>query len=235
MIGDTHVGRTKHPKTGEKIDPIEAFSTAVEYGIEQGVDAVIHVGDIFHDSATPVQAMLVDQHIFEPLAEAEIPFYYVRGNHAASSGDKILANREGEWVSNLDTAGISVGSDVRFFGIDHHPEGNLPWSDLIFPDVVRESVSVLVVHQTLEQLSSPGPKSVDLDRIQRRFGNEFDFIVSGHHHDASYIEWRNVPVLYTGAAERMSKNADPVDRVAWLLTIRDGSVVHEQYDIPEEE
>ena len=38
--------------------------------------------------------------------------------------------------------------------------------------------------------------------------------------------------MYTGAAERMSKKSRPVDRVAWLLLVRDGSISIEQYDIP---
>ncbi len=232
VIGDTHVGRTKHPRTGETINPIDAFSTAVEYGIERRVDAVVHVGDIFHDTATPVQAKLVDLTVFAPLAEADIPFYYVRGNHSASAGDEVLEDRDGPLVFNLDTHGVSVGPGIRLFGIDHYAEGNIPWSRLTFPDSIRESVRILVLHQTLEQISGRGPKSVDLSQVQRRFGNQFDFVVSGHHHDATRIDWESIGVMYTGASERMSTNNDPVDRVAWLLTIESGSVTCEQYDIP---
>ncbi|MFC7238438.1 exonuclease SbcCD subunit D [Saliphagus sp. GCM10025317] len=232
VIGDTHVGRTTHPRTGETIDPIGAFSAAVDYGIEQDVDAVVHVGDIFHDTATAVQAKAVEQRVFDPLAEAGIPFYYVRGNHSAEPGDELLASRDSVQVSRIDTSGISVKSTVRLFGIDHHPEGKLRWHTLEFPNAVSEPVSILILHQTLEQLSGPGRKSVDLYQIQRRFGSQFDSVVSGHHHDARSKKWRGVPVMYAGAAERMSKNVDPVDRVAWLLTVRDEAIAFEQYDIP---
>lgn len=232
VVGDTHIGRTSHPKTGEDIDPIGSFSAAVDYGIDQNVDAVVHAGDIFHETATQVGAFFTDGDVFEPLASAEIPFYYVRGNHSAAAGDAILSKRDGTVAVNLDTAGTTVGPSVRLFGIDHHPEGDLPWADLEFPGSVPESVSILVVHQTLEQLSGRGPKSVDLSRIRSRYGGQFDCIVAGHHHDAMHETWRGIPVLYTGAAERMSTNNDSDDRVAWLLTVVNGRVACEQYKIP---
>ncbi len=231
VIGDTHVGRTEHPRTGEKIDPIGAFATAVDYGIEQGVDAVVHVGDIFHDTATPVQAAFVDVNVFDPLTDAEIPFYYVRGNHTATPGDEVLSER-GETVFHLDTEGVAVGASTRVFGIDHHAEGRLPWSALAFPDSVSEPVNVLVVHQTLEQLSGRGPRSVDLGRVLRRSGSQFDLVISGHHHDASRGDWRGTTVMYVGAAERMSTNKNPTDRVAWILTVENESVSSERYEIP---
>ncbi|QSG16362.1 metallophosphoesterase family protein [Halapricum desulfuricans] len=232
IVGDTHVGRTKHPRTGEKIDPIDAFSTAVAYGIERSVDAVVHVGDIFHDTATPVQALFVDQTVFDPLADAGIPFYYVRGNHQSTAGNELLEDRDGTLASNIDTSGVSVNSTLRLFGINHHPEGDLQYDNLEFPDTVIESTSILVLHQTLAQLTDRGTKSVDLDQIIGQFSNRFDFILCGHHHDATRQDWCGVPVMYTGAVERMSTNTDPTDRVAWLLTVADDSVSCEQYNIP---
>jgi hypothetical protein len=233
IIGDTHVGRTEHPRTGEKINPLDALITAVEYGIEQDVDAVTHVGDIFHETATDLQALLVDRCVFEPLSEADIPFYYLRGNHTAPPGDEILADRDGTTAFNLNTDGVTINSTVRLFGINHHSEGDLPWSQVTFPASVDEPVSILFLHQTLQQLSGRKPESVDLHQIQRRFDGWFDFVASGHHHDATRKTWRGAPVMYTGAAERMSTNNDPTDRVAWLLTVEEGSVFCDRYDIPE--
>jgi predicted phosphodiesterase len=232
VIGDTHIGRTTHPKTGNDIDPLGALITAVEYGIEQDVDAVTHVGDIFHESATELQALLVDQRVFEPLGEAGIPFYYLRGNHAAPPGDEILADRNGTITFNLNTGGVTIDSTVRLFGINHHTEGNLPWSQITFPTSADEPVSILLLHQTLQQLSGNNPESIDLHKIQRRFDGSFDFVASGHHHDATRKTWQGVPVMYTGAAEHMSTNNNPDDRIAWLLTIENDSILCDRYDIP---
>lgn len=230
IVGDTHVGRTRHPKTKERIDPTDAFATAVEYGIERDVDAVVHVGDIFHESASPQQANSVDRRVFDPLEDASIPFYYVRGNHSAESGDRVLANRPG--VSRLDTTGERIGSDMRVFGIDHHEGGALPWERLNFPEAITEPIRILALHQTLRQLSGAKADSVDLKRIQRRFRGQFDLVLSGHHHDATSRDWNGTTVMYTGAAERMSTNSDSVDRVAWFVSAAENSVTPERYDIP---
>lgn len=232
VVGDSHFGRREHPKTGEPIDPIEAVSTATRFAITQEVDAVVHTGDIFHDTATPVTAYYAEKEIFEPLAEREIPFYYVQGNHRAEAGDTLLANRAGEMVSQLDTAGSVVNNAVRLFGIKHHADGNIPVNTLGFPSSVKEPVSILVLHQTLDYLSGQSVQSVDLGNILRQYVPGFDAVVSGHHHDAMISDRDGVTVMYAGASERMSTNSQPVDRVAWLLTIADGTVACERYDIP---
>jgi len=230
LVGDTHLGRETHPKTGEQIDPLEAFAAAIEYGIDRDVDAVLHVGDIFHDSATRSQAMLARQDVFDPLDEAGIPFYYVKGNHGFLTGCQILDNLES--VANLGTEGVTVGDNVRIFGINHCPGGQIPCEEVTFPKSVSEPVSILVLHQTLEQLTGPGNDSVDLGRIQQQFNGEFDLIVSGHHHDAIVQDWNGIPIMYTGATERMSKNKDPTDRVVWLVTVAGEHLSYNQYQIP---
>ena len=230
LVGDTHLGRRKHPKTGAEIDPLNAFAAAIQYGVNRDVAAVVHVGDIFHDSATPSQAILARQEVFDPLREAGIPFYYVKGNHGFEDGDRLLDELEG--VVNLDTDGVTVGDDVRVFGVNHYPGGEIPWEALTFPSSVVEQVSILVLHQTLEQLTGVGNGCVDVGRIQQQFNGRFDLIVSGHHHDAIVQNWNGVPIMYTGAAERMSTNKDPTDRIVWLLAVNHGKLSYEQYQIP---
>jgi len=41
------------------------------------VDAVVNVGDMFHESVTTGQAGSTRIDALQPLAEAEIPFYYI--------------------------------------------------------------------------------------------------------------------------------------------------------------
>jgi DNA repair exonuclease SbcCD nuclease subunit len=233
VIGDTHIGREEHPKTKEEIDPLGALTAATEFSIDQELDAVVHTGDIFHDNATQLQSLLTQIQVFEPLDDAGIPFYYVCGNHESDSGNKILNELEGTVVFNLSTTGTEIGTNLRLFGIDHYSRGNLPWVDLTFSKADSGEASILVLHQTLQQLSGGGTKSVDIARIQQRFNGAFDFVISGHHHDAITDTWNGIPVMYAGAAERMSTNKNPTDRVAWLLTVTDGSISYEQYEIPD--
>lgn len=232
VIGDTHVGRTEHPRTDEGIAPRHAFSTAIDHAISQDVDAVIHTGDIFHESATETHADFVDTYVFAQLANANIPFYYVTGNHSSQAGNEVLKQRTGTLATKLDSGGVPINSQVRVFGIDHHDNGDIPQNEVAFPADHSEPFSILVIHQTIEQLSGPSPRTVDLEWLHGQFRGEFDYIIAGHHHDASQTTWQNTPVMYTGAAEHMSTNTDPDDRVAWLLTIDNNAITCDRYDIP---
>ena len=230
IVGDTHIGRTEHPDTGAEIDPIGAFRQAIEYGLTQNVAAVIHVGDIYHESATTSQIATVDDCIFEPLEEAGVPFYFVRGNHQTDESDRQLSGRR--LVTNLDTTGVAVDSSIRIFGINHDSGGDIPMESLPVPASVNEPLSVLVLHQTIRQLSGPGKAHVDLREINGHSDSPFDYVFSGHHHDAISTDWSGTSIMYTGASEAMSKNAGSIDRVAWLLTVYRDAATVERYDIP---
>jgi len=230
IVGDTHIGRTEHPDTGAKIDPIGAFRQAIDYSLYKNVAAVIHVGDIYHESATTSQVETVDDCIFEPLENAGVPFYFIRGNHQTDEGNRQLADRR--LVTNLDTGGVAVDSKVRIFGINHDSGGNIPLASLPVPASVSEPLSILMLHQTLRQLSGPRKGHVDLRDIGGQTGTQFDFIISGHHHDATSKDWNGSTILYTGASEEMSGNPAPIDRVGWLMTITGESATIERYDIP---
>lgn len=232
IVGDTHIGRTIHPGTGVDIDPIAAFASAAEFAIEQQVDAVVHVGDIFHESVTAGQAGFTLIDVLQPLAEAEIPFYYIEGNHSGELGQRILAGDDAQSAVHLDSSGVSVGSSVRVYGVDHIPGESFQSAGIQFGTPDPDEVSILVLHQTLEQLSGASAKSIDLHDLQAAFGGPFDAVVCGHHHDAKHETWLGKPLLYTGASEHMSTNENASDRVAWLLTVRAESVSVERYDIP---
>lgn len=232
VFGDTHVGREVHPGSGEPIEPIDPFSTVVEYAIGREVDAIIHTGDIFHDSATKEHAKEAARDVFVPLETKEVPFYYVEGNHGSDVSKKHLKEKTGDMVRNLDLSGSQVGQDVRIYGMDHCDNGDVDWRKVRFPETMDEDVSILVLHQTLKALTGDTEKSIQIDQFQRRASAEFDLVVSGHHHDANRDDKNGSTVMYAGAAEQMSKNNDPVDRVAWVVQIENGTVVCNRYDIP---
>ena len=166
FIGDTHVGRTSHPDTGEQIDPIGAFKEAIEHGLTQDVSAVVHLGDIFHDTATASDVKAVKESIFEPLEEATIPFYFIRGNHHSDRGYRLLEAQKS--VITVDTDGVSVNSRVRIFGINHNPTGDIALDALPAPESVKEPFSILLLHQTVQQLSGEGIQHVDLRDMEKK-------------------------------------------------------------------
>lgn len=233
VVGDTHIGRTVHPGTGDPIDPLGAFQQAIERGISESVDAMIHVGDLLHETATPGVIELVKQQVLTEFVSHDLPLLYVHGNHAVDAEKQLFRNFGGEYHIHLDTRGHTVSYGVRVYGFDHHESGDIPWEHVEFPNRMHEQVSILVLHQTLEQLSGPKSDAVDLRRIQGCAPGHFDAIFCGHHHDVRTLDWNGSRVVYTGAAEHLSTLADPLDRVAWIVTIDGGSIDIQPFTIPE--
>lgn len=164
------------------------------------------------------------------MEEVTVPFYFVRGNHRSDRGDRLLDTQN--VVTTVDTAGVSVESKIRIFGLDHDPEGEISLDVLPAPETVAEPFSILLLHQTLRQLSGEGIHHVDLRELGKGTISQYDYILSGHHHDAACTDWNGTSVLYTGAAENMSTNTAATDRVAWVLSVDGDSTTLERYDIP---
>jgi hypothetical protein len=112
ILGDTYVGRTRHPGNGSRIDPTTDFQNAITIARALEVDAVVHTGDIFHDdgvSQTELDA--VEEGVFAQLAADEIPFYYVTGNHETRASQRFLREQtaQRDLVTNLTTTGVNIG------------------------------------------------------------------------------------------------------------------------------
>lgn len=231
FIGDTHVGRTRHPKqNGTRIDPVAAFARAAEVAVERDVDAVVHAGDLFHDTDDCGLAAEVDSRVLTPLAEHGIPFYYVTGNHGHDVRDALLDGSHLGRLEQLGADGKSIDGTVRLCGVDHPDSGGRPLSNYRFPRAPDEPFTILVIHRTIKQLPL-NDTGTDLDDISGGPVTGFDLVVAGHNHDSREAEWDGGEGFYTGAAAHMSTNSDPTDGLAWLVTVCCGSSERDQVQL----
>lgn len=230
ILGDTHVGRTRHPGNGSRIDPTTAFQNAITVARALEVDAVVHTGDIFHDdgvSQTELDA--VEEGVFAQLAADEIPFYYVTGNHETRASQRFLREQtaQRDLVTNLTTDRVNVRGAVQLCGVNRSRDGTFDESAHDFPTITAER-GVLVLHHTVRQLQ-PGhlqnPNSgweIDLDDLPLGGPSGFDLVAAGHHHSAKRKPVGDDEAVYIGAAEPMSTQPDADDGLVWLLTIDGG-------------
>jgi predicted phosphodiesterase len=232
VIGDTHIGRASHPGTGEPIDPIGALETAIEEYLGENISAVIHTGDMFHEDVGASDITAFEKHVINPLERTGTPMYYVRGNHGTDRVDDLLTEHAGSVLHHLSMDGVAIGPNVRLFGIDKQSDGNLPRNSLRTADLQPGSVSLLVLHQTITQLSGPGDGHVDLKRLPNRVRTNLEYVIAGHHHDATKAQWRGLTIMYAGSTVELSKNHNADDRVCHLLLIREDGGTSVQLDIP---
>lgn len=109
---------------------------------------------------------------------------------------------------------------INLFGIDYHNPSDFP-TDPISVGETPNDVNILIGHQTFAPLRQGG---VDLEDLLMTTPVSFDAIFSGHLHFAEEETLSGIPVVYTGATERISKIGTPNNPSAWLLTVTGNTV-----------
>lgn len=223
VMGDSHVGRKEHPsKPYQSIDCAGKFELAIEVAVAHNADSILHTGDVFHDYATEGDCETIDS-AFKRMREADIDFYYILGNHECDRGTRLLQRWERRDVAtHLDMDGSGVTDDVKVYGYDHRPGSKFSVEEMDVPTLLMNSVSILVLHQTLAPFRFGA--DVNLDEINGKSLGGFDYVVSGHLHDPERPNWDDGEFLYAGSTEDLSTNSDASEPSVWFLTVEGETV-----------
>lgn len=214
---DTHIGRETGGHFGSSwpIDCAQGFVAAIDVAISVGADAVVHTGDLFHnDTETGITEahlkVVVDA--LGTLGEADIPFYYVLGDHEREAGKKVRARlTEFDLIESLSTTPTLIGDHVALYGVDYQTAS---WWDqnLVSPKAPPSGRhSILALHQSMRQFVKPDQAECDARVIQRQAQSSSDFrfdtILVGQHHKDIKTNIGGCEVLCGGATERISKRS----------------------------
>lgn len=226
VMGDTHIGRAEHPsKPYLPIDCAGKFRQAIEAAVTNNTEYILHTGDVFHDAVTETDCEVADE-AFERMEDVGIEFLYILGNHECDHGNQLLRRWEQRGVArHLDMDGVNVSDSIWVYGYDHYNESTFSLDAMGVPFVPADSVSILVLHQTLAPFRDG--VTVDLDEINDQSVNGFDYVISGHLHDPEQPNWDGGEFLYAGSTENISTNPSPSDPSVWLLTV-DGKSIETQ-------
>lgn len=221
---DSHIGREKggYSGSGWAINCAAGFQKAVEAAISAEADAVIHTGDLFHNDTT---TGIADRHIkacvveLAKLREADIPFYFVLGDHERKEGREARDNLE-EWelTHSLSTTPTLVGDHMALYGVDYRPKSWWDNSNFVPKAPPNDRISLLALHQSLQQFVKPNRAECDAKDILRRTRSSSDFrfnaILVGQHHKDVKKAVQGCEVFCGGATERISSRSfDPFVRV----------------------
>jgi DNA repair exonuclease SbcCD nuclease subunit len=118
-LSDTHLGNRQYGSDTRRDDFTRAFDAAIDRALDENVDAVIHTGDLFH-RRTPSLPIVTDYiEILRKLADEDIPFYGIVGNHDRKMDQQWLdLIRETGTAKRLDQTPTMVNDDVALYGID---------------------------------------------------------------------------------------------------------------------
>ena len=200
--GDTHIGYQQYNSPDRRRDFLEAFREVAEDAITDDVDAVVHAGDLFHDRRPGLIDLQGTVEILRTLADADVPFLAVVGNHEGK--------RDAQWLDLFADLGLAtrlddspeVVGDVAFYGLDFVPRSRRDALEYDFEPVPEPADhSVLVSHGLFEPFAHA---DWDTDRLLAESTVEFDAVLLGDNHAADTAEVRETWVTYCGSTERAS-------------------------------
>jgi len=198
--GDTHIGYQQYHSPVRRQDFLDAFGAVVDDAVDGDVDAVVHAGDLFHDRRPELSDLMGTIAVLRRLADADIPFLAVVGNHEAT--------RDGQWVDLLERLGLAtrlgaaptVVGDTAFYGLDHVPVSRR--DELTYEFAAGDAdYAALVAHGLFEPFAHA---DWDTETVLAESDVDFDALLLGDNHTPDRAKVAGTWATYPGSTERAS-------------------------------
>jgi len=198
--GDTHLGYRQYHSAERRRDFLEAFEQVVDDAVAEGVDAVVHAGDLFHDRRPDLSALHGTISVLRTLRDADIPFLAIVGNHEGTRGR--------QWLDLFEMLGLATRLDdepevvgnTAFYGLDHVSKAKRDDLDYAFADHDQPHAA-LVSHGLFEPFDVG---DWDAEAVLTESNVDFDAMLLGDNHDPGTKEVADTWVTYCGSTERCS-------------------------------
>ena len=220
--GDTHIGYQQYNSPRRREDFLEAFRSVVEDAVADDVDAVVHAGDLFHDRRPGLVDLQGTVEILRTLADADIPFLAVVGNHESK--------RDAQWLDLFADLGLAtrlgadpeVVGDAAFYGLDFVPRSRRDDLEYEFEPLPDEAEhATLVTHGLFEPFAHA---DWDTEELLEKSSVDFDAVLLGDNHAPDTAEVMDTWVTYCGSTERASAS-EREDRGYNLVEFADGVAI----------
>jgi len=200
--GDTHIGYRQYNRPERRGDFLEAFERVIEGAVSDGVDAVVHAGDLFHDRRPDLEDILGTLSGLRRLSEAGVPFLAVVGNHESK--------RDAQWLDLFASLGLAERldseprrlGDVALYGLDFVPRSRREDLEYGFEPADTEHAA-LVAHGQFAPLA-PGTSDWDLEAVLDASPVGFDAVLLGDEHVPGMDRIDGTWATYAGSTERTS-------------------------------
>jgi DNA repair exonuclease SbcCD nuclease subunit len=198
--GDTHIGYQQYHSPVRRQDFLDAFGAVVDDAVDGDVDAVVHAGDLFHDRRPELSDLMGTIAVLRRLADADIPFLAVVGNHEAT--------RDGQWVDLLERLGLAtrlgaaptVVGDTAFYGLDHVPVSRR--DELAYEFAAGDAdYAALVAHGLFEPFAHA---DWNTETVLAESDVDFDALLLGDNHTPDRAKVAGTWATYPGSTERAS-------------------------------
>ena len=231
-LSDTHLGNRQYGSDTRRDDFTRAFDAAIDRALDENVDAVIHTGDLFH-RRTPSLPIVTDCiEILRKLANEDIPFYGIVGNHDRKMDQQWLdLIRETGTAKRLDQTPTMVNDDVALYGIDAVTKPAWHAADFTLEEPSNsDAFRLLGLHQLFEPLVPEFYADHDLTEVLERVDIEIDALALGDYHKTE-SNMRDGDPRYDRAATARRATDEIEPRTVSLLEIEDGDLERRELEL----
>ncbi len=201
-IADTHLGYRQFNLEERELDFYRAWHEAVDIMISEGVEVVIHAGDLFDEPRPPIRALVEAKRGISRLLEGGVRVVMIPGNH-----DMLM--RRGSMAPHAIFDGVDVLTlDRSSIVIDDVFIGGVPYLSKSYRDILLENIHgleeeakdfkgrILVLHQGLDKYL---PYEHELGVGEMPPG--FSYYAMGHVHSRIEDEYGGGMLCYPGSTE----------------------------------
>jgi DNA repair exonuclease SbcCD nuclease subunit len=201
---DTHLGYRQYHSPERRADFLDAFRQVIDDAIKDDVDAVVHAGDLFHDRRPGLPDLLGTLDVLESLADAEIPFLAVVGNHEVK--------RSTQWLDLFEAMGLAtrlgddpvIVGDTAFYGLDFVPRSQRDALDHEYAPHDRDHAALVAHGRFAPLVPDYGNVEWDVEAVLDAATVSFDAVLLGDEHVPTTETVDDTWVTYPGSTERAS-------------------------------
>ncbi len=210
-LSDTHIGASNFKLEQRHKDFLRVFEEAIDISISEGVDFIIHSGDLFDTGRPSFKDLIFVIEQLKKLKEKEIPFLTIAGSHDIYihetplsllekigliinlSNPKYLIQRGEKAILNGETIKNAFICGVPGF------KGNIKEKySLLEPNKPQNVFSIFLFHHIISNVEEAN-SFADLPMSSLPKG--FDYYAGGHWHRKNIYEYNKKPVVYPGSTE----------------------------------
>lgn len=206
-ISDTHLGYRQYRSDTRREDFMTAFSQAIGKAISRDVSAVVHTGDLF-DMRNPPNTVLMNCITqLRRLADADIPFYGIVGNHERKQDVQHLdLIHEAGVAERLSDEPTLVNDHIALYGIDSVPKPSWDAREFALADPPADTFVLVTMHELLKPPLPEIEADHNLTDVLDRLSVTPDAIALGDDHTPRSDRVQGVDVWYPGSTERTASD-----------------------------
>jgi len=206
---------------------LAGFDAAIDVALGEGVDAVVHTGNLFASATPPdaVEAACADR--LNRLARHDVPFFVVAGRNEATDTVALDALAETTHARRLGTTPVNVGG-VVLYGIDHRPDMATADETISLADPEEHCLKLCCVHQAISPPYSEYGADVEAYELTvERVDGWIDVLLCGGTDRAVEWEGDELGVYYAGTTDETRVREDEAEPLVNLFTARGEEVERE--------